>query len=169
MEKLSRELSVRRRNVGAAASKVARVRKKGEFRTANARSVGAKETETKKSAARPAEEVGLIVRRALGAGLADRVQHVLNCSDRFVRRQVRRRILASDGDGALTACGSARSIIQPCSSHSRMAWASSRTEIAQPCRVRIAARLSFISSVESLLSEPNPFSLSAVPAANTGM
>jgi hypothetical protein len=50
-----------------------------------------------------------------------------------------------------------------------MALASSRTEIAQPYRVRIAGGLSFISSIESLLSEPNPFSLSAVPAANTGL
>ncbi len=46
------------------------------------------------------------------------------------------------------ASGSPQSFIQPCSSHSRMAPASSNTEIAQPCSVRIAGRRSFIISIE---------------------
>jgi hypothetical protein len=39
------------------------------------------------------------------------------------------------------ACGSARSCIQPCSSHSRMAPVSSRTDLAHPSIVRKAVRL----------------------------
>jgi hypothetical protein len=45
------------------------------------------------------------------------------------------------------ACGSARSLIQPCSSHSWMAPTSSGTEIAHPSIVRNAARLSFTTSI----------------------
>lgn len=40
------------------------------------------------------------------------------------------------------ACGSARSRTQPCSSHPWTAPASCNTEIAQPCKVRIAGRRS---------------------------
>jgi hypothetical protein len=49
-----------------------------------------------------------------------------------------------------------------------MAPASCSTEIAQPCSVRIAARLSFIISIEiAPATETNPFGTSAVPAVNT--
>ena len=46
------------------------------------------------------------------------------------------------------ACGSARSCIQPCSSHSRIAPASCSTEIAQPRSVRVAARRFFVISIK---------------------
>ena len=46
------------------------------------------------------------------------------------------------------ACGSVRSCIQPCSSHSRMAPASNSTEIAHPRSVRIAGRRSFVINIE---------------------
>src|SRR5215213_3928844 len=68
----------------------------------------------------------------------------------------------------LRACGSARSCIHPCSSHSRMAPASLSTEIAQLRSVRIAGFLSFVISIEMapagpILSPRGPFR-----AANTG-
>ena len=47
------------------------------------------------------------------------------------------------------ACGSVRSLIQPCSSHSRIAPVSSRTDLAQPSIVRVAGRRSFV--IETLL------------------
>jgi hypothetical protein len=46
------------------------------------------------------------------------------------------------------ACGSARSCIQPCSSHSRMAPASCSTEIAQMRSVRTVGLRSFVIGIE---------------------
>ncbi len=45
------------------------------------------------------------------------------------------------------ACGSARSRIQPCSSHSRMAPASSKTPMAHPSKDRIAGRGFFVTNI----------------------
>jgi hypothetical protein len=50
------------------------------------------------------------------------------------------------------ACGSVRSFIQPCSSHSRMAPASRRTEIAHPSIVQTVGRRSFTTSIENCSS-----------------
>ena len=54
------------------------------------------------------------------------------------------------------ACGSVRSCIQPCSSHSRMAPTSSNTEIAHPSSVRIAGRRFFVISMLNSLRERIP-------------
>ena len=45
------------------------------------------------------------------------------------------------------ACGSARSRIQPCSSHSQIAPASCRTLIAQALSVQIAGRRYFVINI----------------------
>jgi hypothetical protein len=68
------------------------------------------------------------------------------------------------------ACGSARSFIQPCSSHSRIAPASSKTDIAHPSIVRNAGRRSLVISIEISPRGTQYESLDppAVPAANTG-
>jgi hypothetical protein len=65
-------------------------------------------------------------------------------------------------------CGSARSFIQPCSSHSRMAPASSNTDRAQPSIVRRAGRRSLVISIELVSTTAQDESLrpSAVPAPN---
>jgi hypothetical protein len=72
-----------------------------------------------------------LVSQALRAGVADRVKHLRNHNGCRLGQDAGRRISAGDIK-ARSCCESARSIIQPCSSHSRMAPASSRTEVAQP-------------------------------------
>src|ERR1700726_2826354 len=64
------------------------------------------------------------------------------------------------------ASGSPQSFIQPCSSHSRMAPASSNTEIAQPCSVRIAGRRSFIIRIEKPSCAKNDTASPASPIRN---
>jgi hypothetical protein len=87
--------------------------------------------------------------RALRAGIADRVQHFQHLGPRRLGRDARRRIVA--GGRLARAHGEAeRSRIQPCSSHSRIAPASSSVEIAQPRNIRIAGRLSVVISIKSL-------------------
>jgi hypothetical protein len=105
---------------------------------------------------------------ALRAGVADRIQHIPNSSDRLLWRDAGRRILPSDEEARSRAWGSQRFLIQPCSSHSRIAPSSWSIEIAHPRSVRIAGQRSFIISIESLLPETNPSDPSSVPAANTG-
>ena len=65
------------------------------------------------------------------------------------------------------ACGSARSRIQPCSPHSRIAPTSIRTDVAHPSAVRKAGRRSFIVSIE-FARETNPLGRPPFRAANTG-
>jgi len=48
------------------------------------------------------------------------------------------------------ACGSVRSCIQPCSSHSRIAPTSKSTEIAHPVMVRIGGRRLVVASIQHL-------------------
>ena len=65
------------------------------------------------------------------------------------------------------ACGSARSCIQPCSSHSRMAPASWSSWIAHPRIVRTLGRRSFAISIEIAPAEDESLPRQFVPAANT--
>ena len=76
-------------------------------------------------------------RRALGACVPDGIQNLPDLRHRGVRREARRRICRAMSTAWSRAWGSARSLAQPCSSHSWMAWASCSTDIAQPRCVRI--------------------------------
>src|ERR1700694_5772299 len=89
----------------------------------------------------------------------------------MLQRDGKRRILRAISMARCLACGSVRSFIQPCSSHSQMAPASSRMEIAQPSIVRKAGRFSLSISTLILLASRrgNPWVAPVVPAANTGL
>ncbi|MET4312600.1 hypothetical protein ABIC01_005611 [Bradyrhizobium sp. RT4b] len=81
----------------------------------------------------------LITAAGTRAGISDRVQHLHQFSDSFV---LRRYWADLAGRSRWRACGAARSCVQPCSSHPRMAPAFRSTEIAQPLSVPITGSLS---------------------------
>lgn len=56
----------------------------------------------------------------------------------------------------------------PCSLHSRMAPASCNTEMAHPCSVRIAGRLSFVLLIETAPAQTNPSRPWPFRAVSTG-
>jgi hypothetical protein len=64
------------------------------------------------------------------------------------------------------ACGSARSLIQPCSSHSRMAPASSRTDLAHPSIVLKAGRRSFPVTASNGIVLSSPYTPLAIMTAS---
>jgi hypothetical protein len=78
----------------------------------------------------------------------DTIQHLGDRDSRCLPGDAGGRSCLAMSKARSRACGSARSYIQPCSSHSRMAPASCSTEIAQPCSVLTAVRLSSRISID---------------------
>jgi hypothetical protein len=83
--------------------------------------------------------------RALRAGVADRIQHIANSGGRLVRKDAGRRVLPSTRKARSRAWGSLRSVIQPCSSHSRIA-ANGSNSVKRACE---EANRPFVSRVRN--------------------
>ena len=57
------------------------------------------------------------VGRTLGAGVPNRIEHVLDGGHRLLRSHARRRILPGNGKGAFAGMRIGTVLIRPCSSH----------------------------------------------------
>jgi hypothetical protein len=97
-----------------------------------------------------------IRRQAFRAGVADRLQHFRDATAAACGETPGGGFSRAMSTARSRACGSARSCIQPCSSHSRMAPASCSTAIAQPRNVRIVGGLTFVISIEISPAGTNP-------------